>query len=128
MRSIPYVPAFATTPERMAVTSGADVCIFDLEDSVPLARVAEARDTVRGALHELAGRIRIWVRVHPAASPEMTGDLAALPLDKADGVMLPKVGGAHDLRACRTALLAVKGRADLPADRKPARPPLGYPV
>ncbi len=99
---------------RKAVTSGADVCIFDLEDSVPPARVAEARDTVRGALHELGGRVRIWVRVHSAGSPEMTGDLAALPLDKADGVMLPKVSGAHDLKACRTALLAAKGRTDLP--------------
>jgi len=44
----------------------------------------------------------------------MPEDLAVLPLDRVDTVMLPKVGGAQDLVACRTAILAAKGPPDLP--------------
>jgi (S)-citramalyl-CoA lyase len=114
VRSALFTPGTEAARLRHAVTSGADVCIFDLEDSVPLARLAEARETVGAALEELAGRTRIWVRVHSAGSPEMTADLDGLPLDKANGLVLPKADGAPDLRACRTALLAAKGPADLP--------------
>ncbi|HET9848406.1 MAG TPA: CoA ester lyase [Candidatus Dormibacteraeota bacterium] len=114
VRSALFTPGTEAARLRKAVTVGADVCIFDLEDSVPVARIAEARDTVADALRELAGKAPIWARVHPASTPHMADDLAALPLDKADGVMLPKVGGAHDLAACRTAILAAKGPPGLP--------------
>lgn len=114
VRSALFTPGTEADRLRKAVGAGADACIFDLEDSVPPARVDEARTIVRTALNELAGKSRIWVRVHPAASPAMADDLAALPLEKADGIMLPKVGGAHDLAACRTAIDAAKGPADMP--------------
>lgn len=81
---------------------------------MPIGRIDEARSTVAGALEELAGRSRIWVRVHPASHPAMIEDLAALPLDKADGIMLPKAGGAHDLSACRAAIDAARGPSDMP--------------
>jgi citrate lyase beta subunit len=35
-------------------------------------------------------------------------------LQKADGIMLPKVGGAHHLAACREAIDAAKGPPDIP--------------
>ncbi|HVH65244.1 MAG TPA: CoA ester lyase [Candidatus Acidoferrum sp.] len=114
VRSALFTPGTEVERLRKAVTVGADACIFDLEDSVPIARVTEARTTVAQALRELSGKARIWARVHPASSPHMADDLAALPLDKADGVMLPKVGGAHDLEQCRTAIRAAKGPPDLP--------------
>jgi len=44
----------------------------------------------------------------------MPEDLAALPLNRVDAVMLPKVGGAQDVVDCRTAILAAKGPPDLP--------------
>src|SRR5439155_9264855 len=114
VRSALFTPGTEATRLRKAVTVGADVCIFDLEDSVPLQRATEARQTVSPALGELHGRGRIWVRVHPSSSPQMPEDLASLPLHRVDAVVLPKVGGAHDLVACRTAILAAKGPPDLP--------------
>ena len=114
VRSALFTPGTDAARLRKAMTSGADACIFDLEDSVPIARIAEARETLARALQELAGTARIWARVHAASSPHMTDDLAALPLDRADGVMLPKVGGAQDLAECRTAIRAAKGPPDLP--------------
>src|SRR5260370_33140666 len=80
VRSGVFTPGTEAARLRKAITSGADVCIFDLEDSVPAARTGEAREIVREALEELAGRARIWPRVHPASSPEMAGDLRPLPV------------------------------------------------
>ena len=114
VRSALFTPGTEAARLRKAVTVGADVCIFDLEDSVPLQRATEARQTVSQALVELHGRGQIWVRVHPSSSPAMPEDLAALPLDRMDAVMLPKVGGTQDLVACRTAILAAKGPPGLP--------------
>lgn len=114
VRSALFTPGTEAARLRKATSSGADVCIFDLEDSVPAARVGEARRTVRDALEELHERVTIWVRVHPATSPLMVDDLGSLPLDKVDGVMLPKVGGAAELDECRTAILAAKGPSGLP--------------
>ena len=99
---------------RKAVAGEADVCIFDLEDSVPPHRLDEARRIVREALEELSGRRRIWLRVHAASNPAMADDLAALPLEKAQGVVLPKVGGAADVTACRNAIRAAKAPTALP--------------
>src|SRR5207302_6559458 len=114
VRSALFTPGTDAARLRKAVTVGADVCIFDLEDSVPLQRAAEARQTVSQALDELHGPGQIWVRVHPSASHHMPEDLAALPLSRVDAVMLPKVGGAQDVADCRTAILAAKGPPDLP--------------
>ena len=114
VRSALFTPGTEAARLRKAVTVGADVCIFDLEDSVPLQRADEARQTVSQALGELHGRGQIWVRVHPSSSPQMPEDLAALPLNRVDAVMLPKVGGAQDVVDCRTAILAAKGPPDLP--------------
>jgi len=114
VRSALFTPGTDADRLRKAVTVGADTCIFDLEDSVPLQRATEARETVSRALVELHQRGQIWVRVHPASSSQMPEDLMALPLDRVDAVMLPKVGGAPDVIGCRTAILAAKGPADLP--------------
>lgn len=114
IRSALFTPGTEPARLRKAVESGADACIFDLEDSVPPDRIGAARGIVSEALNDLSGQSRIWVRVHAASNPAMADDLAALPLEKADGVVLPKVGGAADLAACRTAILAAKGPANLP--------------
>jgi citrate lyase beta subunit len=104
VRSALFTPGTEAARLRKAVTVGADVCIFDLEDSVPLQRIAEARTTVAGALNELHGQAQIWVRVHSGHSAEMAQDVAALPLEKADGVALPKVNGCADVEKLRIAM------------------------
>jgi citrate lyase beta subunit len=114
VRSALFTPGTEAARLRKAVTAGADVCIFDLEDSVPLARVAEARDVVRAAVEELAGTAQIWVRVHPSASHEMPLDLAAVPLSKIDGIMLPKTSHSDDVSACHSAIVGAKGPTHLP--------------
>ena len=114
LRSALFTPGTEAARLRKAVESGADLCIFDLEDSVPPGRIDEARRTVAAALEELQGRARIWVRVHPALNPAMVEDVAALPLAKADGVMIPKAGGAAEVATVRNAVRASQGTPELP--------------
>jgi citrate lyase beta subunit len=90
------------------------VCIFDLEDSVPAARIGEAREIVRGAIEELGGRARIWLRVHSASSPEMEEDLSTMPLSALEAVMLPKASNRDDVEACRRAMKRARVPAGLP--------------
>jgi citrate lyase beta subunit len=114
VRSALFTPGTEAERLRKAVTVGADVCIFDLEDSVPPGRVVEARKTVADAVEELAGRTPIWVRVHPPGSDEMNRDLRALPLAKIDGIMLPKARHEDDVSACHSAIISAKGPTHMP--------------
>jgi citrate lyase subunit beta/citryl-CoA lyase len=114
LRSALFTPGTEAARLRKAVESGADLCIFDLEDSVPPGRIDEARRTVAAALEELQGRAPIWVRVHSALNPAMVEDVAALPLAKADGVMIPKAGGAAEVATVRNAVRASQGTPELP--------------
>jgi citrate lyase beta subunit len=114
VRSALFTPGTEAARLRKAVASEADVCIFDLEDSVPPARIVEARDIVRDALAELAGKARIWLRVHPASSQEMAEDLRTMPLSTLEAVMLPKASDLDDVEACRRAMKQARVPAALP--------------
>lgn len=114
VRSALFTPGTEPARLRKAVQAGADICIFDLEDSVPPGRLDEARQTVAQALTELAGGTRIWVRVHAASSEQMREDLAALPLHLVEGIVLPKVHSEDAVDACRAAVGSQNGPPDLP--------------
>jgi len=87
-------------PERLAKAAsyGADALIFDLEDSVPPAEKERARQCVAQALRELPrdGRERC-VRINGLATGHGAADLAALPLERVDSIMVPKVESAAAL-------------------------------
>lgn len=114
VRSALFTPGTEAARLRKAVLSGADICIFDLEDSVPPARLVEARQTVAQVLAEVGGTARIWVRVHAAAREEMPDDLAALSWPTLEGVVLPKVEDEDSIDACQAAIAAAGGPRDLP--------------
>ena len=114
IRSALFTPGTEAARLRKAVHSGADICIFDLEDSVPLPHLDEARHVVAGAVRELKGTARIWVRVHAASRSEMSGDLAATPLDEVEGIVLPKVDHEDEVDACHAAIAHAGGPKDVP--------------
>jgi citrate lyase beta subunit len=113
-RSALFTPGTEAARLRKAVQAGADICIFDLEDSVAPGRIDEARQTIAQAVPELAEAARIWVRVHAASSPQMAADLAAVPLQLVEGIVLPKVSGKDSIDLCRAGIAAVDGPGDLP--------------
>jgi len=100
-------------PERFAkaVAAGPGVVILDLEDAVPPARKAAARDQVAAFLHEgTRGGPAIGVRINPLESLAGIADLAALLrlLDQADFLILPKAESAGGV-AVAGRLLAESG-------------------
>jgi citrate lyase subunit beta/citryl-CoA lyase len=114
LRSALFTPGSEAARLRKAVHAGADICIFDLEDSVTPGRIDDARQAIAQVVPELAGAARIWVRVHAASSSQMAADLAAVPLHQVEGIVLPKVGGKDSVDLCRAGIDAVNGPRDLP--------------
>lgn len=97
-RSWLFVPG--DRPERFdkAAASGCDAVILDLEDAVaPMVREQATRNVVQWLAERNAGGPQIWVRV---PSPDERGELvdALGGLDRLDGLVLPKVESAGQVR------------------------------
>jgi citrate lyase subunit beta / citryl-CoA lyase len=117
MRSFLFVPADSPKKLDKAMTSGADVLLIDLEDSVALEGKARARESaaafVKNAL-TAAARPLLCVRVNGLQTGLTDADLDAVAPAKPDAIMLPKAeGGASVIHAA--AKLAVReAQNDLP--------------
>lgn len=99
-------------PDRLLKAFGypADCLVFDLEDSVPPDAKREARACVARALEApgFDGRERC-VRINALASGFGADDLASLPLDRVDSVMVPKVESAAEVIELERLLDALDG-------------------
>src|SRR5689334_20106827 len=86
-RSYLFVPG--NRPERFdkACAAGADAVIVDLEDAVPLAEKAAARDAVAAWL---SPDKPVLVRINGADSAWFEGDLALCATPGVAGIVLPK--------------------------------------
>lgn len=108
-RSFLFVPG--NRPERFlkALQSGADAVILDLEDAVPLAEKASARETIcRQWPQLLVLKVPLVVRINAADSAAWPQDLAALAgLQGLAAVMVPKAESADTLRQAHEALAGV---------------------
>lgn len=82
-----------------------DVVVLDLEDGVAPARLDAARARVAAALEEPGNRYvaPLCVRTHAVAHPAFARDLEALGPGLL-ALVLPKVGGAEEVRAAADAL------------------------
>lgn len=111
MRSLLFVPADSERKIAKALASAADAVILDLEDSVAPPNKAAAR---RLAAEILSSRRSVnpalLVRVNPLASGLIEADLEAVMPAAPDGLMLPKAGGAEDVKE----LAALAGSGGLP--------------
>lgn len=114
VRTALFTPGSDPSRLRTAVRAGADICIFDLEDSVESGSLRAARTAVAEATREMANDSPICVRIHGASSSEMTADLAALPLAQCSALVIPKVSGTADLDRCREEVARVGGPTALP--------------
>jgi citrate lyase subunit beta/citryl-CoA lyase len=97
MRTLLFVPAHRENMVQKAHEVPADVICLDLEDAVPPAEKAQARDTVRASIESLkaAGK-QVHVRVNHLDTGLTRSDLAAAVGPGLDGLLFPKArGGAH---------------------------------
>ncbi|GGD60912.1 HpcH/HpaI aldolase/citrate lyase family protein [Croceicoccus mobilis] len=97
-----FVPG--NRPERFdkAVSSGADVAIFDLEDAVPPDAKDEARGHVRAWLDAStpAENGSAMLRINPPGTPWFAQDLELANHPNLAGVMLPKAAAGSVLCEC----------------------------
>jgi citrate lyase subunit beta/citryl-CoA lyase len=118
MRSLLFVPGDSPKKLFKGLTSGADVLIVDLEDSVAPTRKAEARTTTLAFLQELrreASRPAVYVRVNALDTGLTDDDLDGVVAGSPDGIMLPKAEGGRSvihLDAKLTAREAIHGLAE----------------
>ena len=97
LRSWLFTPANHPRRVAKALSLDVDVVLIDLEDACPEAEKDAARGAVRDAL-EGPRRGKGYVRVNALSTGRTEGDLDALVGYGLDGVMLPKIERADDLR------------------------------
>jgi citrate lyase beta subunit len=104
-RTLLLTPGHRRERLEKAFALGADAVCFDLEDGVPPSRKPEAREVVAGVLRAAgAGGPERVVRINGWESGLWQADLAALPLDRVDAILLPKVENAAAMLALADAL------------------------
>jgi citrate lyase subunit beta/citryl-CoA lyase len=111
MRSVLTVPVIRPRFIEKAPTSGADVICLDVEDSVPPAEKANARQLAGGAVESLPrGPYAVYVRINGFWTGMVEDDLNAVVRVGLDGIVLPKANTAADVEQA-DALLSSLERA-----------------
>ncbi|MBI2886028.1 MAG: CoA ester lyase [Chloroflexi bacterium] len=115
IRSLLFVPGVRQRFIERAPSSGADAVCLDLEDSVPPAEKASAREMVRSAIPTMPRTgYRLVVRVNGLDTGLLEADLEAVVGDGLDAVSLPKCHSVEVLRqvaAYLTFLEQTRGQA-----------------
>ena len=120
-RSWLFVPGDSERKLARAVSTGADVIIVDLEDSVAPANKPIARDMARSwlTLHRQQvlqdRRMGRWVRINALDTREWREDLVAVLPGAPDGIMLPKAAGPESVQQLGAELYELEGRSGIPA-------------
>ncbi|HET7636107.1 MAG TPA: CoA ester lyase [Candidatus Limnocylindria bacterium] len=119
LRSVMFSPGQREKMVDKALGLEADAIILDFEDGVPPAEKDAAREIVGAALRRPVNPpspLR-FVRVNPAASGRLEGDVEAIVGPGLDAVLLPKVehpDEVRDLERLLTAMEPGQGRAAEP--------------
>lgn len=112
-RSMLFVPAHVEKFVARACERGADACILDLEDSVPLAQKDAARRMVQAGAHQIARNgTAVLVRVNQSwALTEPDLEAAVGPMVSA--IVLPKVNACEMVREVARKLDALEAARGL---------------
>ena len=97
-RSLLFAPGNHPRKVEKSLGLDADVVILDLEDAVAIAEKEATREVVVDALANRPHRARGYVRVNAVDTPYCWGDLRAVVRPGVDGIVLPKLESASDLR------------------------------
>jgi citrate lyase subunit beta/citryl-CoA lyase len=113
-RSLIFVPGNNSRFLEKAKTLSADIVCFDLEDSVPNSEKKNARKLIQDAL-----KIRsqysseVYVRTNSPVSGKIPDDLAEIVQKGIDGIVIPKVNNAKELKKIEKTLASIEKRQKL---------------
>jgi len=94
---------------RKAATLGADCVCMDMEDGVAANRKTEARSTILEALRSLEfGPSERLARINPVGSGLELDDLLAALEGKPDGIVIPKVESADQVRWASLSIASIE--------------------
>ncbi len=111
LRSLQFVPGNRRDMLEKSRTFDADVLVADLEDSVPLAEKAAARELVRELLPSLSGRDqKVVVRVNSLDTGLTADELEAIAGPHLYGVSLGKVDSPWHIQECHRLLATQESR------------------
>jgi len=96
-RSKLFVPGNRADLMAKAAAGDADAVSFDLEDAVPAAEKAAARDQVLSFLTQARPRQQVWIRVNSRDSGLIVDDMLAVAKASVDVINVPKAESARDI-------------------------------
>ena len=115
LRSILFVPAIVERFVARAPDTGTDVICLDIEDSVPPAEKANARELAARAIDSLSasGRQLLFVRVNGLPTGLLEDDLLAIVRPGLDGIVLSKTDSAETVRRVDHYLTILERRQEM---------------
>ena len=117
-RSWLFVPGDSERKLAKGPTTGADILILDVEDSVSPARKPVARKMIAEYLGTAArDGTPLWVRINGLHTPYWRDDVAAAMAGGADGIVLPKPRSPADV----FAVAELMDRLEAPERGEPAQ-------
>ena len=113
LRTFLFTPGNHARRVEKALTLGADAVILDLEDAVAVGEKAQTRKVVVEALSQPRKR-KAYIRVNAIGTPWCLGDLMEVIQPGLDGIVLPKVESAADLRTIDWLITNLERERGLP--------------
>jgi citrate lyase subunit beta/citryl-CoA lyase len=113
MRSLLFAPGNHARRVEKALGLDVDGVILDLEDAVAVSQKAATRDPVVAAFGAPRTSL-LYVRVNGMGTDWCYGDIVAVARAGLDGIILPKVEHAHELRTADWLIAALERERGLP--------------
>lgn len=114
LRSLLFVPGNNQRFLEKAKTLSADIVCFDLEDSVPFEEKKSARNLIKDALKNHSNyQAEIYVRTNSPVSGLVRDDLAVVVQKGIDGIVIPKVNNANEIKQIEKALAGLEKKRKL---------------
>jgi citrate lyase subunit beta/citryl-CoA lyase len=114
VRSLLFVPGNNSRFLEKAKTLPADIVCFDLEDSVPDSEKKNARQLIRETLkRRLEYTPDVYVRINSPSSGKTTDDLKEITTKGIDGIVIPKVNNAGELKKIEKILSSLEKKQKL---------------
>jgi citrate lyase subunit beta/citryl-CoA lyase len=114
-RSALYIPGDSEKMLQRSAMVPSDVLLLNLEDGVAQSRKDTARENIANTLKNTDfGNREIVVRINPLGTGTGLDDLARIVPLRPDGICLPKVENAAEIKAADSALLALEKANGVP--------------